>query len=534
MTRRILIVVALLLCWRSAALADAVGEARAHFELGRKFFEAKAYQRAIVEYEAAYKAKPLPDFLFNIAQAYREMGERQKAMDAYRRFLELSKGESEAVNEARQYIVYITIQLDKEAKDAKDREERRKQEAAEEEARHKPGRLHVVTSPDGALVTIDGVSRGPAPIDVELPPGKHDVSAELARHERAAGAVEVPPGGSAQLALDLPEIVEACPAGQQRSVDTRGHCCWPGQVYENDRCLGVPSSCLATFAPDVASQTCACADGRVEVPGAPPHCCWPGEAWSVQQDSCVGVPVCPRPLVAEGSECVRETFAERSRRAGEEEAFAPRKTRGVRFMLGVEIYVASLVAGNVTSTDGTVTNGQFALGPGGFLGFSLGLQAPLTPRLDLAATIDLGMGEFTGTPVHDSFEPSSSNQLASGNYTTQVNNDGLSILAGGTIELHARPISAASSWIVMVGARVVGPALVDFKVFNTCSSGSNNSCASLHANSNTDAFLGAVIGTGFALGRFQGIKFGARATLGSTLVVPAFAYSAGPFIDIVF
>lgn len=36
--------------------------------------------------------------------------------------------------------------------------------------------------------------------------------------------------------------VEACPAGQLRSLDTAGHCCWPGQVYSPSRavCVGVP------------------------------------------------------------------------------------------------------------------------------------------------------------------------------------------------------------------------------------------------------------------------------------------------------
>jgi sulfatase modifying factor 1 len=52
-----------------------------------------------------------------------------------------------------------------------------------------------------------------------------------------------------------------CAAGQEKSVDTRGHCCWPGQAWSETRsvCVGVPTQCPATK--EVSGESCACPKG---------------------------------------------------------------------------------------------------------------------------------------------------------------------------------------------------------------------------------------------------------------------------------
>jgi hypothetical protein len=44
---------------------------------------------ALTAYEAAYQAKPLPGFLFNIAQCHRNLGHHERAVFFYRRYLSL-------------------------------------------------------------------------------------------------------------------------------------------------------------------------------------------------------------------------------------------------------------------------------------------------------------------------------------------------------------------------------------------------------------------------------------------------------------
>lgn len=84
--------------------------AQAHFEQGRQFFEYGAYDEAIHEYEAAYAALPLADFLFNIGQVYRTKGDRAMALTFYRRFLDMAPA-SQSASVARAHIAAIEAEL---------------------------------------------------------------------------------------------------------------------------------------------------------------------------------------------------------------------------------------------------------------------------------------------------------------------------------------------------------------------------------------------------------------------------------------
>jgi tetratricopeptide (TPR) repeat protein len=64
--------------------------ARAHFDLGKRYFEVDEYVKAIEEFKAAHVEEPDPAFLYNIAECYRHMGETKEALVFYRRFLLLS------------------------------------------------------------------------------------------------------------------------------------------------------------------------------------------------------------------------------------------------------------------------------------------------------------------------------------------------------------------------------------------------------------------------------------------------------------
>jgi hypothetical protein len=63
------------------------GDARAHFDAGLKAFEEGEYDRAVVEFETAWKLKPHPDFLINIATTYERLYKPKEARETYERFL---------------------------------------------------------------------------------------------------------------------------------------------------------------------------------------------------------------------------------------------------------------------------------------------------------------------------------------------------------------------------------------------------------------------------------------------------------------
>jgi hypothetical protein len=54
--------------------------AKAHYEKGTRLYEIREYDKALLEYKAAYLAQPDPAFLFNIGQCYRKLGQNQEAL----------------------------------------------------------------------------------------------------------------------------------------------------------------------------------------------------------------------------------------------------------------------------------------------------------------------------------------------------------------------------------------------------------------------------------------------------------------------
>ena len=73
------------------ARADDPGEraARRHYERGQKLFNLQKFDEALEQFQKAYDAKPIPDFLFNIGQCQRNLGDYEAAIFSYKKFLRL-------------------------------------------------------------------------------------------------------------------------------------------------------------------------------------------------------------------------------------------------------------------------------------------------------------------------------------------------------------------------------------------------------------------------------------------------------------
>jgi len=61
--------------------------AQKHFEKAQKLFNLGKFDAALTEYEAAYEAKPLGDFLYNIAQCYRNLEDYDRAIFSFKKYL---------------------------------------------------------------------------------------------------------------------------------------------------------------------------------------------------------------------------------------------------------------------------------------------------------------------------------------------------------------------------------------------------------------------------------------------------------------
>ena len=76
---------------RVAAADDpALRAAKLHFERGEKLYALTRFSQALDEYQQAFDAKPIPDFLFNIGQCYRNLGDYDAAIFSYRKYLKLA------------------------------------------------------------------------------------------------------------------------------------------------------------------------------------------------------------------------------------------------------------------------------------------------------------------------------------------------------------------------------------------------------------------------------------------------------------
>lgn len=72
----------------TARAENAAESAQQHFDRGAKLYNLGHFQEAIGDFEKAYDLDPSPIFLFNIAQSHRQLGNKERALFFYRRYLE--------------------------------------------------------------------------------------------------------------------------------------------------------------------------------------------------------------------------------------------------------------------------------------------------------------------------------------------------------------------------------------------------------------------------------------------------------------
>lgn len=83
--------------------------ARRHYDRGKKLFDLQKFQAALEEFQKAYDAESIPDFLFNIGQCQRNLGDLQAAVFSYKKFL---KADPEAPN--RELVEQLIADLEHE------------------------------------------------------------------------------------------------------------------------------------------------------------------------------------------------------------------------------------------------------------------------------------------------------------------------------------------------------------------------------------------------------------------------------------
>lgn len=93
--------------------AESKEQARVHFQKAKELHEKKQYAEAAVEYLEAYRYMPAPAFIYNAGQVYRLGGEKEKAVEHYKKYLELEPS-GEGAADARQFIDELTAAIEAE------------------------------------------------------------------------------------------------------------------------------------------------------------------------------------------------------------------------------------------------------------------------------------------------------------------------------------------------------------------------------------------------------------------------------------
>ena len=86
-----------------AVAQGAKDRARALFDRAEVHFSLRAFDKALPLYAAAYRIKPMPEFLFNMGQCHRYMGNHERAIFHYRQFI-LKKPETSQRSQVEQLI----------------------------------------------------------------------------------------------------------------------------------------------------------------------------------------------------------------------------------------------------------------------------------------------------------------------------------------------------------------------------------------------------------------------------------------------
>jgi len=118
----------------SAAADPAEERARAEFKRGSTAYDLGRFEEARQAYETAYELKPLPGFLYNIGQCYRQLGNYERAIFFYKRFLSLAPAARE-VAVARTLIQECESKLAEQQKLKREQAEQLRQQQETERAR---------------------------------------------------------------------------------------------------------------------------------------------------------------------------------------------------------------------------------------------------------------------------------------------------------------------------------------------------------------------------------------------------------------
>jgi tetratricopeptide (TPR) repeat protein len=176
-SRMALIMIGVLLAAQGAQAQSPNAAAKRRFKTGQMEYKLGRFDKALDEFSAAYEARPLAAFLFNIGQCHRQLGHFERAIfffEGYLRDKPNAKNRTtveELLAESRQQLAAEEERLEAERRAAAEAQEReaREQEAREREADEQREREAAARLAGPAPGTAEGQSAGGGPLAIAGP-----------------------------------------------------------------------------------------------------------------------------------------------------------------------------------------------------------------------------------------------------------------------------------------------------------------------------------------------------------------------------
>ncbi len=112
--------------------AAAQQAAEEHFRKGTEFYESGGFDWAMEEYAAGFELTGEPRFLFWIGRCYEDLGEKQKAVEQYQRYL-AAEPDGPNSDEAGTRVAKLSADIEHQAEMERERQQRKAEEARKRE-----------------------------------------------------------------------------------------------------------------------------------------------------------------------------------------------------------------------------------------------------------------------------------------------------------------------------------------------------------------------------------------------------------------
>jgi tetratricopeptide (TPR) repeat protein len=154
-----------------AAAVSSEEEAKTRFGEGNLAYDLGEFDRALKAFSEAYRLKPLPAFLFNVAQCHRQLNNPSRAAFFYRRYLALSQGEPANADVVRELITEMDAKVRVQEEQRRERErfardrdlQKAREQAALAEAKAEEARRAGTASPTVAPDAAQRALATPSP-----------------------------------------------------------------------------------------------------------------------------------------------------------------------------------------------------------------------------------------------------------------------------------------------------------------------------------------------------------------------------------